>query len=204
MKNKIKIEKEEKYYLFIILIGIVLTFLIYYFYRQFYLSLVPLLVSLSVSFILFYFNSELKKRKVEKKAESMLGFYMSINQQLTLGNSFKDSAIKAISEIVDENLKKDIQEYFNEENVGSGVLDISILNTDTEKKLCSLFLYGITHQINAEFKDNFFQLCDMYKDEVNIKIGNKNNYENYIEYISVFVTLIIAILLTYKLFNSLL
>ena len=37
MKNKIKIEKEEKYYLFIILIGIVLTFLIYYFYRQFYL-----------------------------------------------------------------------------------------------------------------------------------------------------------------------
>ena len=102
MKNKIKIEKEEKYYLFIILIGIVLTFLIYYFYRQFYLSLVPLLVSLSVSFILFYFNSELKKRKVEKKAESMLGFYMSINQQLTLGNSFKDSAIKAISEIVDE------------------------------------------------------------------------------------------------------
>ena len=67
-----------------------------------------------------------------------------------------------------------------------------------------MFLYGITHQINAEFKDNFFQLCDMYKDEVNIKIGNKNNYENYIEYISVFVTLIIAILLTYKLFNSLL
>lgn len=67
MKNRIKIEKEEKYYLFIILIGIVLTFLIYYFYRQFYLSLVPLLVSLSVSFILFYFNSELKKRKVEKK-----------------------------------------------------------------------------------------------------------------------------------------
>lgn len=67
MKNKIKIEKEEKYYLFIILIGIVLTFLIYYFYRQFYLSLVPLLVSLSVSSILFYFNSELKKRKVEKK-----------------------------------------------------------------------------------------------------------------------------------------
>ena len=134
----------------------------------------------------------------------MLGFYMSINQQLTLGNSFKDSAIKAISEIVDENLKKDIQEYFNEENVGSGVLDISILNTDTEKELCSLFLYGITHQTNAEFKDNFFQLCDMYKDEVNIKIGNKKNYEKYIEYISVFVTLIIAILLTYKLFNSLL
>ena len=57
MKNKIKIEKEEKYYLFIILIGIVLTFLIYYFYRQFYLSLVPLLVSLSVFFILFYFVS---------------------------------------------------------------------------------------------------------------------------------------------------
>ena len=28
MKNKIKIEKEEKYYLFIILIGIVLTFFI--------------------------------------------------------------------------------------------------------------------------------------------------------------------------------
>ena len=32
----------------------------------------------------------------------------------------------------------------------------------------------------------------------------KKNYEKYIEYISVFVTLIIAILLTYKLFNSLL
>ena len=40
--------------------------------------------------------------------------------------------------------------------------------------------------------------------EKNIKIGNKKNYEKYIEYISVFVTLIIAILLTYKLFNSLL
>ena len=56
MKNKIKIEKEEKYYLFIILIGIVLTFLIYYFYRQFYLSLVPLLVSLSVFFYSFLFQ----------------------------------------------------------------------------------------------------------------------------------------------------
>lgn len=98
---------------------------------------------------------------------------MSINQQLTLGNSFKDSAIKAISEIVDENLKKDIQEYFNEENVGSGVLDISILNTDTEKELCSLFLYGITHQINAEFKDNFFNFVICIKMKLILKLAIK-------------------------------
>lgn len=204
MKTKLKVEKEEKYYLFIIIIGVVLTAVMYYFSKQFYLSIVPLLIAVIITFIIYFFNDEARKRRQGKKAESLLDFYININQQLVLGVSFKDSAIKAANEIVDENLKKDIQEYFNEENLGSGALDISIINTDSEKELSSLLLYGVTHQINSEFKDNFSQLCDMYKDEINVKIGHKKNLESYVEYISVFVTLIITILLAYKLFSSLL
>lgn len=201
--KKQQIQRKDYKYLAVFIGGLILAVFLYYFKRNFYMAVVPIIVVGAIALVFYYLDNRTKTNKTRKGALAYLNYLEAVSNKTDLGTSFKIAAIEESKTIQETEFKTILSSYLNEEEYGS-IFAPNYFEVSSEQELNSLFQFGLTHQISAEFKDSFANSLNEYRNFLEKKDDNKNKTENILNIIFLGLVVIISFVLLIYLFKSLL
>lgn len=200
--KKQQIQSKDYKYLGTFGVGLIAAIIIYVLKRNFYIAVAPIVIVGATCLVFYYLDSRIKKSKSRKGALAYLNYLDTVSNRTDLGTSFKLAAIEESKTVQESDFKTILVAYLEEDEFGS-VFTPNYFGVNSEQELNSLFQYGLTHQISAEFKASFALSLNEYRSFLMSTEDKKNKLENILNLIFLGLVIIVSLILLVYLFGSL-